>query len=270
VTTIDTASMPNSRTPWRRGDFAASLYREFLLLTHNRTNLLLAVMPTVIYIVLFATSLNRLVPQVRYHDLTISYPDFAIPGLMFSSLLAGSASAATALFQERMGNMTVELWTTPLRRPRYIAAKLLAGALLVIVQALGALIVSALLFRTGWPADRWVALLVGAVVASFAFNGLYLLVAVHVREFQRFVVLVNVVTPVLLFASPSFYPAAQMAPALRFVSNFNPVTYGVTALRDGLLFGFGRALPPLALMAAIALVTGLIVARALKRGTADG
>jgi len=269
MTTTPVAAMPTSRSPWQRGDLAATLYREWLLLTHNRTNLLLAVTPTVIYIVLFATSLNRLVPQVQYRDAIISYPDFAIPGLMFSSLLAASASAATALFQERLGNMTVELWTTPLRRPRYIAAKLLAGAGLVTVQALGALGAAALLFRTSWPADRWVALLVGAIVASLAFNGLYLLLAVHVHEFQRFIVLVNVVTPVLLFASPSFYPAAQMAPPLRWMSQFNPVTYGVSALRDGLVLGFGAALPSLLLMAGVAIITGLIVGRALRRGTHD-
>jgi ABC-2 type transport system permease protein len=269
MTNIDVAAMPNSRTPWKRGDFTATLYREWLLLTHNRTNLLLAVTPTVVYIVLFATSLNRLVPYVRYHDMTIPYPDFAIPGLMFSSLLAASASSATALFQERMGNMTVELWSTPLRRPRYVAAKLLAGAGLVIVQTLGALTASALLFRTTWPVDRWAALLTGALLASFAFNGLYLLLAVYVREFQRFMVLVNVITPVLLFASPSFYPAGHMAPPLRFLSNFNPVTYGVSGLREGLVFGFGAALPSLALMTGVAVITGLIVGHALRSGTQD-
>ncbi|GAA0924105.1 ABC transporter permease [Virgisporangium aurantiacum] len=269
MTTIDVASMPNSGTPWKRGDFAATLYRETLLLTNNRTNLLLAVTPTIIYIVLFSTSLNRLVPNVRYHDLTIPYHDFAIPGLMFSSLLAASSNAATALFQERMGNMTVELWTTPLRRGRYIAAKLLAGAVLVIVQALGALAVSALLFRTTWPVDRWAALLTGALVASFAFNGIYLLLALYVHDFQRFIVLVNVVTPILLFASPSFYPAAQMAPPLRFLSNFNPVTYGVSGLRDGLVLGFGSALPAMLLMACVAVITGLIVGRALRRRAQD-
>ncbi|WP_432841214.1 ABC transporter permease [Dactylosporangium sp. CA-092794] len=263
------AAMPTTESPWERGDLSATLYREMILLTHNRTNLLLAVTPTIIYIVLFATSLARLVPHVRYHDATIAYPDFAVPGLMFSSLLAASASAATALFQERMGNMTVELWSTPLSRPRYVAAKLLAGAGLVTVQAVGALAAAALVFQTSWAVDRWLTLLAGAVAASFAFNGLYLLLAIYIREFQRFMVLVNIVTPVLLFGSPAFYPAAQMAPPLRFLAHFNPVTYGVASLRDGLVFGFGTALPSILLMAGVAVVTGLIVGRALRRGAQD-
>jgi ABC-2 type transport system permease protein len=237
--------------PLRRAGFRAIVHREFLLLTRNRTNLLLAVLPTAIYLLLFATSLNGLVGTVTYDGVVVSYPEFAIPAIMLSSMLAASTTTGTSLFQEELGGMAVELWSYPLSRAAYITGKIVATTTLVLVQSTAALLLGVLVFDLGWPAGHWVALALGTVAASLVFNGLFLLMASFVRDFQRFMVLVNAIGPLLLFSSPSFYPVAQMPPVLRWVSTFNPVTYGITCVRDGALFGLGASLP---------LTLGLLVA----------
>jgi ABC-2 type transport system permease protein len=217
----------------------AVMYRDYLLLTRNRTNLLLALIPTAVYLLLFATSLTHLVGTVAYHGLRVSYAEFTIPAIMLSSMLAASTSTGTSLFQEEMGGMAVELWSYPLSRTAYIAGKIIATTALVVVQSVGALLLGVLIFDVGWPASHWVALGLGTVVASLAFNGLYLLLASFIHDFQRFMVLINVLGSFLLFSSPSFYPADQMPTVLRWVSVVNPVTYGIGCLRDGAILGFG-------------------------------
>lgn len=250
---------------WRGTGFTATLRRELLLLTRNRTNLLLAVVPTAVYIALFATSLTGLIAEVTYRGETISYPDFAIPALMFSSLLAAATTSGTALFQERMSGMALELWSYPLTRRQYVVGKLLAGSVLVLAQTVAALAVSAALLRGRWPADRWLALLCGALIAALAFNALYLLLATLVRDFQRFTVLVNVLGPVLLFASPSFYPIERMGTWQSWLATVNPVTYGVTALREALLHGFAGCWPYLLAMGVVGGLAAAGVGRALVR-----
>ncbi|MBQ1050597.1 ABC transporter permease [Micromonospora sp. C51] len=250
---------------WHGTGLTATLRREFLLLTRNRTNLLLAIVPTAVYITLFATSLTDLIGTVTYRGQQIGYADFAVPALMFSSLLAAATTSGTALFQERMSGMSLELWSYPLTRGQYVLGKLLAGSALVLAQTLSALAVTALLFQGRWAADRWFALLCGALVAACAFNGLYLLLATLVQDFQRFTVLINVLAPVLLFASPSFYPIDAMGTPQRWLAAINPVTYGVTALREALLYGFASALPYLLLLAGAALVSIALVGRSLAR-----
>jgi ABC-2 type transport system permease protein len=59
-------------------------------------------------------------------------------------------------------------------------------------------------------------------------------------------VLINALGPLLLFSSPWFYPAERMPPVLRVISVVNPVTYGITCVRNGAILGFG-AMWPLAL-----------------------
>ena len=138
-----------------------------------------------------------------------------------------------------MGGMSVELWSYPLSRAAYIAGKIVATTTLVVAQSVAALVLGVLIFDVGWPASHWIALGTGTLVASLAFNGLYLLLASFIHDFQRFMVLINVLGSFLLFASPSFYPADQMPTVLRWVSVANPVTYGIACLRDGAIFGFG-------------------------------
>ncbi|MER7792213.1 ABC transporter permease [Streptomyces sp. NPDC097640] len=268
--TADLAPGPSGETapapappPRPRGDVAATMYREYLLLTRNRTNLLLAITPSAVYLLLFATSLSRLVGDVRYEDRVISYPEFAVPALLLSSMLAAATTAGTSLFQERLGRMDVELWSYPLRRGSYVAGKLLVSTLLILLQSLAALGVSLLVFTFRWPPSHWVSVLCGIAVASMAFNGLYLLLATLFKDFQRFSVTINVLAPTLLFASPSFYPAAQMAPLLRWLSWANPVSYGIRCIRDGALFGFGAAWPWMLILLGIAAVAWVLIGRSL-------
>jgi ABC-2 type transport system permease protein len=210
ITSPAPANAEPSRIGWGFGAVAV-LHREYRLLTRNRTNLLLAMLPTAVYLLLFATSLNHLIGTVGYAHRRISYAEFTVPALMLSSMLAAATTAGTSLFQERLGRMEIELWSYPMRRSGYVFGKLLASTALVLGQTIAALLVALLLFNFDWPLSHWFALLAGTTLASVAFNGLYLLAASAFRDFQRFMVTINVLAPVLLFASPSFYPADQMA-----------------------------------------------------------
>lgn len=252
-------------TPLRRGGLLAVAYREFLLLTRNRTNLLLAILPTAIYLLLFATSLANLVGSVTYQGVAVGYAEFSIPAIMLSSMLAATTTTGTSLFQEEMGGMAIELWSYPMSRAGYIAGKILATTGLVIGQSLAALLVGVLLFDLGWPLGNWIALGVGTVVASLMFNGLYLLFASLVRDFQRFMVLINVLGPFLLFSSPSFYPVERMPDVLRWLSVVNPVSYGISCLRGGALFGWHAMWPTALGLLAAAFLLFTVIALVLNR-----
>ncbi|AEW99681.1 ABC transporter permease [Streptantibioticus cattleyicolor] len=261
------AALPARRFP--PPDLVATLHREYRLLTRNRTNLLLAVIPSAVYLLLFATSLSHLVGTVSYAHRAVGYPEFSVPAVLISSMLAAATTAGTSLFQERMGRMDVELWSYRLRRGSYVAGKLIAGTALVLLQSLAALAVAEAVFGLGWPATHWLALLCAIVVTSVAFNGLYLLLASRFSDFQRFTVTINILAPVLLFASPSFYPAALMSPPLRWLSWADPVTYGIRCLRDAALLGFAGAWPWLLGLTAVSVATCLLIGRSLLARAAE-
>lgn len=269
MTPYDVAQLPGERTPWQRGDLRAALGREIIMLTRNRTNLMLSLVTTAAFILLFTTSMANMVQDLDYDGVRVSYAEFAIPGLVFMALLSAATSSGTALFTERSANMTLELLSYPLRRGAYVTAKLLAGTGLVLAQTLVALAVAVVLFRGQWGPSQWLGLLVGAAIGAVAFNSLYLLLAAYASSFQRFMVLSNVLFPILIFASPSFYPISDMPVVLQYVAWANPVTYGVNALRDGLFLGIADSWPYLTVLAVIAVVGSALIVWRLQRLARD-
>src|SRR4051812_41506372 len=125
-------------------DLWASLQREYRLLIRNRVNLLLGLVPPAIYMLLFATSISNVIPQIAYQGQMIPYHDFIVPAILLMSMIAGATATAASVFQEELGGMLLELWSYPLRKASYIAAKLLATTGLVFLQGLVMLIIAAL------------------------------------------------------------------------------------------------------------------------------
>lgn len=249
------------------GDLRAVLYREFALLTRNRVNLVISVTPMLVYLLLVNTSLSNLVGQVEYRGTTLSYSLFLLPMVLIMSVVGAAGTTGVAMFQEEMSGVSTQLWSWPLRRSRFLFGKILAGVSVVVAQGLLALLVGVLVFRFPLDLERWLSLLLALVLASVAFTGLYLAVAIMVRDYQRFMVLTNVSMLVLVFAAPAMSTAQQLPAVVRWLSVVNPVTYAVTALRDAAVFGFGPALPSMAVLLAIAFTTNVLASRGLLRRT---
>ena len=84
-----------------------------------------------------------------------------------------------------------------------------------------------------------------AVLGAALFSTFSLIVACVVRTRERFMGIGQVLTMPLFFASNAIYPIAIMPQWLKYVSEFNPLTYQVDALRSLMIqggtsvYGFG-------------------------------
>jgi ABC-2 type transport system permease protein len=250
-------------------DLKGMIYREFALLTRNRVNFILSLMPTLVYLLLMNTSLSSLIGRIDYRGLQLPYEVFLLPMVLMSATLSASLMTGMALFQEEMSGVSTELWSYPLRRSRYLAGKILVGIGVVILQTVVALLVAVtvLRFSLGWT--NWVALGVTLVTTAVAFNAMYLIVALVIQDFQLFNIITNTSLPILLFSSPALTTTDNMPLVLRWLSTVNPVTYGITGMRDAMAFGFGVTGPALLVLGVLALVSYLVASTALLRRAAN-
>lgn len=251
----------------RTADLAAVFYREYALLARNRVNLILGLTPMLVYLLLVNTSLGNVVGEITYRGERLPFSIFLLPMVLAMSVVSASSTTGMAMFQEEMSGVSTQLWSWPLRRSRFLAGKLLAGVSLVLAQSLLALIVAALVFDYPFQAAHWIWLLISLVLASVAFNGLYLAAAILISDYRTFMVLTNVSIPVLVFAAPSLSTSQQLPVVLRWISKVNPVTYAVDAMRDAAVFGISTAWPALLVLAVVALVANSVAGRALLRRT---
>lgn len=249
----------------RGTDLRGMIFREIRLLTRNRVNFIFSLLPTLVYLLLMNTSLSNLVGHIQFHGIVLPYGVFLLPMVLMSATLSASMMSGMAMFQEELSGVSTELWSYPLRRSRYLAGKIAVGIGIVVLQTIAALIVAVLVLRVHLAAQNWAGLAVALIITAATFNALYLVVALSIRDFQLFSILMNTSMPVLLFASPSLYNTSNMPLVLRWISVVNPVTYGITGMREAAAFGLHAAWPWLLVLVIIAPVAYLMASWALLR-----
>jgi ABC-2 type transport system permease protein len=186
--------------------------------------------------------------------------DFLAPGTLALAVLATAfANLAIATGFDRSYGVLKRLGTTPLGRPRLVAAKALA---VLAVIALQAVVLGAAALALGWrPEVEPVPLVAAVVLAVAAFVGLALVVAGRLPALVALAV-ANAVFVALLLLSGMVVPLAELPGGVRSVARALPSTALAEAARGALTEGAAvpdRVWPVLAVwaLAAVALAIAL-------------
>ncbi|HEX6237567.1 MAG TPA: ABC transporter permease [Acidimicrobiales bacterium] len=176
--------------------------------------------------------------------------DFLAPGtLALATLATAFTNLAIATGFDRSYGVLKRLGTTPLGRPRLVAAKALT---VLVVLAVQALIIVAAALALGWRPDIDTAPLVTAVVlAVVAFSGAALALAGRLRALVTLAA-ANALFVALLLLSGMIFPLDELPSGLRGVARALPSTALAEATRGALTEGVevpGRVWPVLAVWA---------------------
>jgi len=147
---------------------------------------------------------------------------------------------------------------TPVSRSAILLGRLLSDAFRVVVQSAIILILAAALgaqFKTGIPG----VIIIFVLVAFFglAWSGISLTIGLRTKSAETVFGLGGLLTFPLLFMSSALVPTALMPSWMQTVSNLNPITYTVDAVRALTLTGFdwGKIVEAFGIIGLIALVT---------------
>jgi ABC-2 type transport system permease protein len=186
--------------------------------------------------------------------------DFLAPGSLALAVLATAfANLAIATGFDRSYGVLKRLGTTPLGRPRLVAAKALA---VLVVIALQVVVLAAAALALGWrPAVEPVPLVAAVLLAVAAFVGLALVVAGRLPALVALAV-ANAVFVALLLLSGMVVPLDELPAGVRAAARALPSTALADAARGALTDGAavpGRVWPVLVVwaLAAVALAVAL-------------
>jgi ABC-2 type transport system permease protein len=183
----------------------------------------------------------------------IRYLDFLLPGICAMTVLFGASQSGIELIRDIQTHFLGRLLDTPAARPLLLLGKLTADVTRLLAQA-------AVVFLLGLLVGARISISLPGLAVSlsalglfgFAFAALSCTLALLTRAPESMAVFVHVVNMPLLFTSTAFVPSRQMPAFLASVSQVNPLTLAVGALRGSLLFGeipSVRSLLPLVLLA---------------------
>jgi ABC-2 type transport system permease protein len=236
----------------------AIVLRELLKFVRQYGRLVSALVRPVLWLAVFAAGFRNVfgVAIVEPYDTYIPYDLYIAPGLVGMVLLFnGMQSSLSMVYDREMGLMRL-LLTAPLPRAWILLSKLVATAVLSLLQALAFVVVAALL---GTPLPvlgaQTPAVLAALAGSALMLGALGLLLSVHIKQLENFAGTMNFVIFPMYFLSTALYPLWKLeesgAQWVYQVARFNPFTHAVEWMRFA-LYGKDAGMAPWVVLGTLA------------------
>lgn len=214
------------------------LLREWLRFVLQRTRFLSALVRPLLWLLVFAAGFRAAlgIAIIEPYDTYITYETYIVPGLACMILLFnGMQGSLSMVYDREMGSMRL-LLTSPLPRPFLLLAKLLATALVSLLQVYAFLAI-AWLWGVQPPLGGLLAALPALLLAALLLSALGLLLSNGIRQLENFAGVMNFVIFPLFFLSSALYPLWKMREAsewLYWLCALNPFSHAVELVRFAL------------------------------------
>jgi ABC-2 type transport system permease protein len=235
--------------------------RELRKFVRQKGRLLSALVRPMLWLVVFASGFQNVfgVSIIPPYETYVAYQVYILPGLMGIVLLFNGMQSSLAMVYDReMGVMRL-LLTAPLPRWYTLLCKLVAGAVLSVVQAY-AFLAAAWAFGVEIPPLGWLTVFPALVAAALMLGAIGLALSVSIRQLENFAGTMNFVIFPMFFVSSALYPLWKLeesgAEVVWRLAQVNPFTHAVELVRFA-LYGKLAALP-LGVVAACGLAAFLV------------
>jgi len=181
-----------------------------------------------IFLVVFGAGFSRIVGRLEGD---VNFIQFIYPGIIAMTVVMSSLFAGTSVVVDREYGFLKEVLVAPLSRVGIILGKALGGSLTALIQGTIMLAIAPLVGLSISPL-LVLQLLPTLLVLSLSLSGLGILMATRMRSQQGFQFLMQLMVFPLIFLSGVFFPVQGVPTWLQIVAKFNPLTYGVDAIRQ--------------------------------------
>jgi ABC-2 type transport system permease protein len=204
-------------------------------LNHDHTELLTRAVQPALWLIVFGEVLARMraIPTGA-----LPYLDFMTPGILAQSVLFIAIFYGIAAIWERDLGILHKLLASPAPRSAIVLGKALSASERALVQA-GIIYLLALLLGVQLNPNpiAMIGVLFFVIIGSALFSTFSLIIACLVKTRERFMGIGQVLTMPLFFASNAIYPITVMPSWLQAISQVNPLSYQVDALRALMVVG---------------------------------
>jgi len=212
----------------------------------------------IIFLLLFTQLFNGFGALISRTYPGVSYLVFATPGIVLQNGFSSALQSGTSIVDDLTSGFLEKELVTPVNRSAILLGRLLSDAFRVVVQSAIILALAYLLGATvitGVPGI----LLIFLTVAFFglAWSGISLTIGLRTKSAETVFGIGGFLTFPLLFMSSALVPVTLMPTWMQSVSNLNPISYTVDAVRALTITGFdwGTILAAYGVIALIAILT---------------
>jgi ABC-2 type transport system permease protein len=160
-----------------------------------------------------------------------NYLDFLAPGVIGMSIIFTAIFSGMEIIWDRQFGFLKETLVAPVSRFNIMIGRTLGGATVGTIQGI---IVFGISIAAGFHVSNWA--LVPAVIGvmalvSLLFTALGTAIASRLTDMQGFQLIINFLVMPLFFLSGALFPLEGAPKVLAMVARFDPLSYGIDALR---------------------------------------
>jgi ABC-2 type transport system permease protein len=187
-----------------------------------------------------------------------NYLRFFFPGTIVMILLFTAIFSTISIIEDRREGFLQGVLVAPVSRMAIVLGKVLGGTILATGQGLLFLLLAPTIGIRPTPA-AWALTIVVMLVVSFALTALGFCIAWRMSSTQGFHAIMNLFLMPMWFLSGALFPARESA--LRWVMQCNPLTYGVSAIRQAMYLGepATASMPSLGVNLLVSVVFGAVM-----------
>ena len=210
-----------------RGTWVVS-YRELLRFVRERSRLVSSIIQPILFLVIFGIGFSGVIGQMAPG---VDYIQFMYPGIIAMGVLTTSLFAGVSVVYDREFGFLREILVAPLGRTGITLGKSVGAVAVALLQVMLMLVIAPLV-GVQLDAALVLSLVPIVIVLSVALSGLGILIASRMRSQQGFQLLIQLLIFPLIFLAGVFFPIQTAPDWLQVLSKFNPLTYGVDAIRQ--------------------------------------
>ena len=187
-----------------------------------------------------------------------NYLEFIAPGIIGMSIIFTAIFNGMQVIWDRQFGFLKETMVAPVSRLSIMFGRTLGGATVSTAQGILVLILATVAGFRPVSIIGIVPALVVMLLIALLFSALGIMVASLLKDMQGFQLIMNFLVMPLVFLSGAFFPLNDAPSLLVLVARFDPLSYGIDALRSFLI---GTNAFPLAIdISVLVVITGIFLA----------
>ncbi len=213
----------------------AMFYRQLKRFWRSKGRVAMLVLMPLLWMVFFgigwASSLN--VP-IMEQILGTDYLTFMLPGVIAMAVFMTAFMSGVSVIWDKQFGFLKEVLVAPAPRWQSLLGRILGDSVIATIQGI-------ILFLLGLPLAKNVMLsglpltVLVAFISALGFAALGSLIAsMKVRSFEAFQAIANMLMMPMIFASGAFFPLMNLPDWFWYITDIDPMTYAVDAMRQAL------------------------------------
>ncbi|PHQ79284.1 MAG: hypothetical protein COB69_08255 [Phycisphaera sp.] len=212
---------------------SALVWREWIRLLRQPARIVATVGTPIVLLIAMGAGFAGSISGLMGVEDSRAYSAFLLPGMISMAALFASVFGAISLIEDRDSGLLRVLMAGPAPDGSIVLAKLIGIGVPAIVQA-GILLPACLILGVDVTPTGFVLAFLAMVMLSIGISGVSLTLAWRVKSSQEFHAIMNTVLMPMWLLSGAFYPAADAAAPMRWLTTINPLAWPTEAIRVSL------------------------------------